>query len=101
MLATDDTVAVLVATVMCGCGNAAGAAAGGFAPCLRGIVDPQRDVAHAVAMQVDVFGDRMPAAQRRGQHEANLSLLHHIRSAIALAGLRSRIGHQRMPKAAR
>ena len=42
-----------------------------------------------------MLGDRVAAAQRSGQHEADLALLHHVRGAVALAGLRTGIGHQR------
>ena len=49
----------------------------------------------AVAVAVDVLGNCVAAAQRRGEHETDLALLHHVGRAIALAGLRSRIGDQR------
>ena len=76
-------------------GHADGATTRGFAPCGTGIVDPQRDDFHAVAVAADVLRNRVAAAQRRGEHEPDFSLLQNVGGAIALAGLRSRIGHQR------
>ena len=70
------------------------AAAGGFIPCLARVINPQGDHANPVSVQMNVLGNGMLAAQRSGEHEANLALLHHIRGAIALAGFRSRVGHQ-------
>ena len=54
--------------------------------------------AHAVAMAVDVLGDRVAGAQRGGQHKANLALLQHVGGAVALAGFRPGVGHQRHAK---
>ena len=38
------------------------------------------------------------AAQRRGQHKANLALLHNVGGAVALAGFRPGVSHQRHAK---
>ncbi len=74
--------------------HADGATRGGFIPGLARIVDPEGNHAHRVSVQVNVLGDGMVAAQRRGQHEANLALLHNVRGAIALAGFRSCVSDQ-------
>ena len=67
-------------------------AIGGF-----GVIHPQRDVVHAVAVPLDMLGDGVDGIvrlERRGQHEANLILLDDIRRAPALPGLRSAVRHQ-------
>ena len=74
--------------------HAARAALGGFAIGRGGIVDGQGDVAHAVAMQSDVFGDGMIRRQRGGQHEADLFLFENVAGAIAHAGFRSAVAGQ-------
>ena len=74
--------------------HAARAAAGGLAPGRFGIVHPQRDIAHAVAVQADVLGDGMIGRERRGEHQADLVLHQHVGSAVARAGLRAAIGRQ-------
>ena len=66
-----------------GLSESARAALGGLAIGRLGIVHPQRDLMHAVAVQMDVFGDRIVGPQRRGQHEADLVLLQNVRSAIS------------------
>ncbi len=78
-----------------GLGHADGAAAGGLAPGAARIVHPEGDNSHAVAVAMDVIGDGIARAQRRGEHETHLALLHHVGSAIALAGFRPGVGHQR------
>jgi hypothetical protein len=42
---------------------------------LAGIVHPERDVAHPIAMESDVGRGRMIRRQRRSQNQANLILL--------------------------
>jgi hypothetical protein len=42
-----------------------------------------------------MIGNADAAAQRGGEHKADFALLQHIGSAIAQAGFRSGIGHQR------
>src|SRR5271156_5416628 len=59
------------------------------------VVDPERDGADAVAVAMDVVGDRVAAAQRGGEDEADLALLDDVRGAIALAGLRAGVGDER------
>ena len=78
-----------------GLGDADGAAAGGLAPGTARIVHPQRDDFHAIAMAMNVIGNRPLGAKRRGEHKADLALLHNVGGAVALAGFRARIGHQR------
>ena len=67
-------------------------------PGLARIVHPQRHVLHAVPVAIDVVGNRAPRPQRRGQHQPDLALLKYIGGPVALACLRSRIGHQLVPK---
>jgi hypothetical protein len=45
-----------------------------------------------------MLGNRIPAAQSRCEHEANLALLDHVRGSISLASLRTRVSHQGHPK---
>ena len=92
-MAASRDLAVLVAQRL-GLAHAARAARGGLAPGRFGVVHPQGDVAHAVAVQPDVIGDRMIGRQRRGQHEADLVLHQDVRGAVARAGLRPAIGRQ-------
>ena len=75
-------------------GHADGAATRGFRPGGTGVVDPERDDFDSVAVAADMLGNCVAAAQRRGQHETNLSLLQDVGRAIALASFRSRIGDQ-------
>ncbi len=62
------------------------------------VVHPQRDRLHSVPMQLHMLGDRRIRLQRRRQHEANLVLLHHIRSPVPRPRLRPAIRHQLHPK---
>ena len=48
--------------------------------------------ADAVAMLAHVLGDRMPGAERRRQHQADVALLQQVRSGVAIAGLEAAIG---------
>ena len=82
-----------------GLADAARAAAGGGAPRGLGIVHPQRDIAHAIAVQPDMRGDFAIGLQRRGEHEADLVLHQDVAGAVAGAGLGTAIGGQ--PKAER
>ena len=46
-------------------------------------------------MAVDVLGDGIVGAQRRGEHKADFALLHHVGGAVALAGFGAGVGDQR------
>jgi hypothetical protein len=59
---------------------------------VAGVVDPERDVAHAVAVPVDVVRDLAASGlasgpDRGGEHEAHLALLEQVAGAVAHAGL--------------
>src|SRR5206468_3107027 len=74
--------------------DAAGAAFGGFAPRGLGVVNPEGDVADAIAVDADVLGDLAFGLQGRGQDESNFILHEDVAGAVASAGLGSAIGHQ-------
>jgi hypothetical protein len=72
--------------------HAARAAPGGLAPSRFRVVHPQRDIAHAIAVQPHVLGDRMLGRQRVCEHQPDLALLHqHVgcaRSRVPVSGPR-------------
>ena len=74
--------------------NATGAAAGGLGPGLAGVVDPESYGADSVAVGVDVAGDLGVGTERGCEDEADLSLLEHVRGAVAVAGLGACVGDQ-------
>ena len=49
-------------------------------------------------MAIYMLGNRIAAAKWSGQYKTNLALLKNVCSAIALAGLRAGIGHERHAK---
>jgi hypothetical protein len=59
-----------------------GAALHGFAERLFGVVHPEGYGLYAVAVLVDVAADLGAAVQGRGEHQADLALLHHVRFAV-------------------
>ena len=64
------------------------------------VVNPERQIAHPVAMRIHVVRDhprlwRRVRPDRRRQHEANLVLLQHVARAVADARLRPAIRDQR------
>jgi hypothetical protein len=71
--------------------HAACAAPGRLSPCLFGIIDPQCDVAHTVAVKANVLRDFVVRAQWGGQYKANLALLQDVGSTVTLAGLGARV----------
>jgi len=73
----------------------ASAALRGFAEGGIGVIDGERDVAHAIAMQLDVIGDGMIGTKRSGEDEADFPLLQHVAGAIADAGFRSAVAGER------
>jgi len=60
------------------------------------IVHPQRVVLHTVAVPVHVRGDRRLGRERRGEHQADFSLLHEIAGAVTHPRFRAAVRHQRI-----
>ena len=56
-----------------------------------GIVHAQRDRLHPVAVLAHVLGDVALRSHRRGEHQADLALLQHVRRSIAHTRLRTGI----------
>ena len=50
-------------------------------------MDRERDVADAVAVRADVLGDLAVGGERRGEHDPDVVLLHHVARAVADARL--------------
>jgi hypothetical protein len=90
--------AAVVVGMLCWLLDAAGSAAGGFEPCLAGVVDPEGYGADAVAVGVDVAGDVRVGAQGCGEDEPDLALLEDIRGAVTMASLWASIGDERHPE---
>ena len=53
----------------------------------RGVGDAEGDLVHAVAVAAVVVADLVVARERAGDHQADASLLEHVRDAVAAAGL--------------
>ena len=74
--------------------DAARAAGRRLKPGGAGVVHLESDRAYAVAVPRDVLGDGVARAQRGGEYEADLALLHNVGSAFATAGFRTGIGDE-------
>jgi hypothetical protein len=69
-----------------------GAAPDGFLEGAVGVLHVKRDVAHAVAVALDVLGSRVLRRERRGQHEADLALAEEVGRPVAQARLEAGVG---------
>jgi hypothetical protein len=63
-----------------------------------GIVHPQRDDFYAVAVVLEVLGNRRVRSERRGEYQPDFTLRQHIRSAVAHARFQPRIGQRLEPE---
>lgn len=67
----------------------------GFMKRLTGIIDRQRQHFYAIAMAMDMVGDRAVAAQPGGEDQPNLVLLKDVGGAVPDAGFRPGVGDER------